>query len=94
MIWFFGVTAMAGWALLTWACVVNPVGAQRGPEPLGRIYGRTWRGPYRWVAHPMYIGEWLAAVGMAGLAAGVWNAMAVGLVAELLLREWVMREGE
>jgi len=44
--------------------------------------------------HPMYVGEWLAVVGMAGMAAGVWNAMAVGLVAELLLREWAMREEE
>jgi protein-S-isoprenylcysteine O-methyltransferase Ste14 len=42
--------------------------------------------------HPMYLGEWMAAVGMAGLAAGFWNAAAVGLVAELLLREWAIRE--
>ena len=104
MTWFFGVTAAAGWVLLTWACIVNPVGAQRGPEPLGWIYGhrgtvplftrRTRLGPYRWMDHPMYVGEWLAVVGMAGMAAGVWNAMAVGLVAELLLREWAMREEE
>lgn len=102
MIWFYGILTAAGWALLIWACAVNPVGAARGPEPLGELYGRrgnvplytvrTRRGPYRWMDHPMYIGEWLAAVGMAGLAAGIWNALAAGLVAELLLREWIIRE--
>jgi protein-S-isoprenylcysteine O-methyltransferase Ste14 len=91
MIWLYGIMTAAGWLLAGWALGVNPYGSNP-PDIIAPLHLRVRSGPYRFLRHPMYVGEWMAAVGMAGLAAGLWNAMAVGLVAELLLREWAMRE--
>jgi protein-S-isoprenylcysteine O-methyltransferase Ste14 len=90
--WIFSATAVVGLVLLAWATVWNPAGATCPPSPLPPVARRITGGPYRWLDHPMYVGEWLVVVGCAGLAAGIWNAIAVGVVAELLLREWAMRE--
>jgi protein-S-isoprenylcysteine O-methyltransferase Ste14 len=68
-----------------------PPGTDLRPVP---IVTRTTRGPYRWLAHPMYVGNGLIIIGCAGLAAGLWNAAACGCLAELLMREWALRETE
>lgn len=85
----FAAWAAGGVALVCWAAAVNPY-ANALPEHRGLI--RTRRGPYRWMAHPIYVGELTAICGLAGLAAGWWNVLAVGLVADLLLTDWIKRE--
>ena len=92
MRWTYLVLAVAGLTLAVWAGVVNPRGgASKCDDP------QTWptvtRGPYRFLRHPMYVGTWVMVVGFAGLAAGFWNCLAVGTIAELLLRDWSRREG-
>lgn len=90
MRWVYGAAVVGGWALATWArLTLMPHGVVDFPVP---VQGRVTTGPYRWLAHPMYVGTTLAVAGCAGLAAGAWNAVAVGTVAELLLREWAWRE--
>jgi protein-S-isoprenylcysteine O-methyltransferase Ste14 len=79
----------AGTALTIAAVRALPSGTDLRPVP---IVTRTTRGPYRWLQHPMYWGNGLIIVGCAGLAAGVWNAITAGLLAELLMREWALRE--
>ena len=88
----FALMTVVGWSLVIWAGTVNPRGARRMPEPLPVGVEEVQSGPYRWLTHPMYVGNWLAITGMAGLAAGFWNAFAVGTLAELLLRDWANRE--
>lgn len=78
-----------GTALAIAAVRALPAGTDLRPVP---IVTRTTRGPYRWLQHPMYVGNGLIVVGCAGLAAGVWNAITAGLLAELLMREWALRE--
>jgi protein-S-isoprenylcysteine O-methyltransferase Ste14 len=92
MWWIFPALVVVGGLLTLWAMVTNPAGAIGGPDPLPIGVVPITTGPYRWLTHPMYIGEWLTIVGCAGLAAGIWNAIALGLVTDLLLRDWILRE--
>lgn len=87
-----GTVAFVGFALASWATYHNPKGAVHPPgrRPWGQ--GVISSGPYRWLRHPMYIGNWMLIAGFAGMAAGPLNAIAVGLLAELLMREWAMRD--
>jgi len=87
IIW--GTVALLGFALSAWAAVSLPEGTVLFPVPIAK---RTSAGPYRWLRHPMYLGNWMLITGCAGLAAGFWNAIAVGTLAELLMREWAWRE--
>lgn len=84
------VAAVVGVLLMVWAAWHNPRGAGRPPELL-HYFVRVTSGPYRYLKHPMYVGAWLTVTGLA-LVDSVWTALAVGTVAELLLREWAMRE--
>lgn len=85
----FASWLVGGIALVCWACVVNP-NADALPESRGHPH--TKRGPYRWMHHPIYVGEALVIEGLAGLAAGWRNVLAVGLLANLLFADWVKRE--
>lgn len=85
----FAAWVIVGVALAAWAMAVNPYA---GSLPEYSCHPRTRRGPYRWMRHPIYMGEFTAACGLAGLAAGWWNVLAVGLVADLLLADWIKRE--
>lgn len=88
--WIFAMAATIGTALVTWAAVVNP-NADRNPDyrdPRPRVT----HGPYRYMKHPIYIGEWLMIAGTAGLAAGWWCAVSLSLLASLLFRDWTDRE--
>lgn len=84
--------AMLGFLLHMWSILVNSEGATRLPDdpPSKLITG----GPYRWLSHPMYVGGLFMVTGLAGLAAGIWNAIAIGSVAELIFRDWIYREGK
>lgn len=88
----FAATAVVGLALTAWACVHNPAGAAAVPGPLPPGVARITTGPYRWLRHPMYDGQLLLAIGLAGLAAGWWNAAAVGYAVGMVLTEWKLRE--
>lgn len=85
----FSVCAIVGLGLVMWAGVSLPEGTVLFPLPIKAI---STAGPYRFLRHPMYVGNVLAIAGFAGLAAGVWNALAVGGLAELVMREWAWRE--
>lgn len=80
---------VVGFVLGVWAIRSLPPGTDLAPVP---IQTRTTTGPYRWLAHPMYVGNGLFIVGAAGLAAGIWNSLAAACVAELVMREWAQRE--
>jgi len=88
----FAGAVIGGFLLTAWAVWTNPSGAMAGPTPLPPGTLRLTTGPYRWMRHPMYLGQWCLIVGCAGLAAGAWNAAALGVVADLLFRDWILRE--
>lgn len=90
MTWIYSTVAMLGLLLIAWTERVNP-GAGRSRPETPRVRTVT-AGPYRYLAHPGYIGTWLFVAGLAGLAAGLWNVLAVGTGLELLLRDWANRE--
>jgi len=85
---YLGV-GVVGFALTVWAARVNPDGARAMP---GTATRRVAAGPYRFMRHPMYVGTWLWIVGMAGCGGGFGSAFAVGILAELLFRDWIHRE--
>lgn len=67
MTWLFGALTVGGFSLCLWVFVALPVGTDLRPVP---PFYRTQRGPYRWLRHPMYLGQGLGIMGLAGLAAG------------------------
>lgn len=96
----FGALVFFGLALMLWArialvshCHNENFGYTGHIDWPCKLMGPpTLRGPYRFVSHPSYMGTLLFVMGLAGLAAGWWNVLAVGTVCELLLREWAWRE--
>lgn len=86
---YFAVLAAWGLLLSAWAVYSLPAGTSLYPV---RIQQPTTRGPYRWFAHPMYCGNVLLVAGLAGVAGGFWNALAMGTLAEMVMREWAGRE--
>lgn len=86
---FWSTCVLLGIGLIWWAKRSLPVGTSLLPVP---VADRTWAGPYRFVRHPMYLGNLSLIVGLGGLAAGVWNAAALGVLAVLLMGEWAARE--
>jgi len=85
----FSVVIVVGVVLSTWAYMTLPSKTPMFPVP---IVNRVTSGPYRWMKHPGYVGNTLLLAGLAGLAAGWWNALAIGMLAELLMKEWAWRE--
>jgi protein-S-isoprenylcysteine O-methyltransferase Ste14 len=51
--WFFILPALSGYGLILWSLVT--LGPRFGIAPADR--GLTSRGPYRFIRHPMYLGE-------------------------------------
>lgn len=92
MPWVFAGGVVVGALLTAWSVWTNPAGAMAGPDPLPPGTPRITTGPYRFLSHPMYVGQWILVVGCAGLAAGPWNAVAFGVVLDLLFRDWILRE--
>ena len=89
MTWVWGSMAVVGALLVAWAEVTLPKGISRFPKPIGERFNG---GPYRFTAHPMYVGSILFITGLGGLAAGFWNALALFSITELVLHEWQGRE--
>lgn len=85
----YAVMAGGGFALALWARNSLPPNTVDFPVPIKEY---STLGPYRWMPHPMYWGTILLFAGMGGLAAGGWNAIALGGIVELVTREWAWRE--
>jgi protein-S-isoprenylcysteine O-methyltransferase Ste14 len=77
-------------AFAVWANRSNPEGGKIGPAPMPLTPVKT--GPYRFVRHPMYVGQSLAMVFFMWYAAGFWAAFSIGLLAEIIFREYIWRE--
>lgn len=92
----YAVLAIAGMALGIWARASLPDGTRDCVVPIARDHFHCLklanRGPYRWARHPMYIGNILFITGLGGLGGGIWNALALMTLAELVHREWAWRE--
>jgi protein-S-isoprenylcysteine O-methyltransferase Ste14 len=58
--WYVLVPALAGYALILWSLIT--LGRRFGIAPADR--GLTCRGPYRYLRHPMYLGEVVFRVSM------------------------------
>lgn len=81
--------ALGGLGLAIWAKRALPPGTEDFPVP---VTTPTQTGPYALLPHPMYTGTVLMVTGMGGLAGGVWNALALFTLSELVVREWAWRE--
>jgi len=66
-----------------------PKGTNLAPVPPKE---RISTGAYRFLTHPMYVGNVLFVSGLGGMAAGLWNALAIGFSVEMLMRHWVSLE--
>lgn len=101
----YGALCVLGLALAAWAHYALPAGTVMFPVPvrgaldLGRAAGDpiitvspTTRGPYRWLRHPMYVGNIALVTGLGGLGGGIWTALALFTLAEMVMREWAYRE--
>ena len=91
MTWVWGSLVVFGLLLSLWARGSLPPGTVDFPVP---VKLRTYRGPYRYVYHPMYLGTVALVTGLGGLGGGVWNALALFTITELVTREWAWREGQ
>ena len=81
--------AVLGLALSTWAYVALPRSTYMAPiPPIVKIN----TGPYRWMKHPMYVGNVAFVAGLGGLGSGIWGALAIGFTAEMIMRDWIHRE--
>lgn len=90
MIYLWVAISVAGFVLGVWAGISLPKGTDMMPGPIrGKV---TTDGPYRFLKHPMYIGNVMIVAGLAGMNGGRWGgifaALAVGFVAEMLMRQW------
>ena len=84
------VMAVVGCCLAAWAATVNSDGAR---TPVGQVTKRkATGGPYALMKHPMYLGLWLGLTGLATHGGGVGVGLAVGLLADMVLSDWIARE--
>ncbi len=86
MFWVWSFIATIGGVLTLWGYKSLPKGTNMMPIPVKK---RIRKGPYRWLAHPMYIGELIMLTGLGGMAAGFWNAFALFTIGELLISYWI-----
>ncbi len=89
MIILWAVVTLAGLALVTWSWLALPEGTDMMPVPPVK---RVSAGPYRFLKHPMYVGNVAFVAGLAGLngggAGGLFAALAVGFLAKMLMQYW------
>ncbi len=92
--WFLLVPALAGYGLILWSLFT--LGTRFGIAPADR--GLTCQGPYRFLRHPMYLGELVFRVAMVFcspnvLFAGLMALTLVGIQCLRIVREEKMIEG-
>lgn len=85
MVYLWSSLSITGAILALWAELSLPKGTNLMPVPPKTI---TKKGPYRFVQHPMYIGNVAVLSGFAGLGGGIWNALAVGFLAKMVMQHW------
>ncbi len=86
MFWAWSALGLVGLFLSSWAYLALPEGTDMMPIPPVK---KVTIGPYKFMENPMYVGNLLFVSGCAGMAAGVWNAIAVGSVVEMVQRYWI-----
>ena len=89
MIAVYATLVIGGAILAIWARLSLPTGTVDYPVRVGKVIRS---GPYRWLNHPMYIGNVVLITGLGGMGGGLWNALALMTLAELVHREWAWRE--
>jgi protein-S-isoprenylcysteine O-methyltransferase Ste14 len=86
--WYLLIPGLAGYALILWSLVT--LGPRFGVAPADR--GLTCRGPYRFLRHPMYLGELLFRLVMIMASPQVVNAVLLSLLL-LFIQCWrILRE--
>ena len=80
--------AIAGYLLALWAKRSLPPATDMMPVP---IVTRSVTGPYRWLEHPMYVGNTLFVAGCIA-AGGVFALLGAAELAGFLFRYWAYRE--
>ncbi|MHA2068979.1 MAG: methyltransferase [Candidatus Thorarchaeota archaeon] len=90
MNWVWGGMSISGLFLVYWSVFSLPKGTDLMPRP---PLVKVKNGPYRLLKHPMYIGNVVLVSGLGGLAAGIWNALALGIIAGMVMEFWAGLEG-
>jgi protein-S-isoprenylcysteine O-methyltransferase Ste14 len=73
--------SLPGLLLAIWSLIALGFSFSIAPEDRGIVV----RGPYRFVRHPMYLGETLSLLGLCISAGNVWNWLALMLFTRLIL---------
>ena len=89
MTWVWWGLIAFGAVVGVWAELTLPQSISRMPKPISE---RITTGPYRFMKHPMYLGNTLVLTGLGGLAGGIFNAIAFFMLSETVMREWAGRE--
>ena len=76
--WYLLLPAITGYGLILWSLVI--LGRRFGIAPADR--GLTCRGPYRYVRHPMYLGELIFRI---ALVLGSPNTVVSGILAGIFM---------
>jgi protein-S-isoprenylcysteine O-methyltransferase Ste14 len=85
---YFLIPALAGYALILWSLLT--IGPRFGIAPADR--GITCRGPYRFLRHPMYLGELVFRLAMALSSPNLVLALLLAITL-IILQCWrIMRE--
>jgi protein-S-isoprenylcysteine O-methyltransferase Ste14 len=86
--WYLLMPAMAGYMLILWSLIT--LGSRFGVAPADR--GLTCRGPYRFLRHPMYLGELVFRVIMVVSSPQWFNATLLSLIL-IIIQCWrILRE--
>jgi len=86
--WYLLVPALAGYALILWSLIT--LGPRFGIAPADR--GLTARGPYRFLRHPMYLGELIFRMVMILASPQVFSAFILCLVLVFIQCWRILRE--
>jgi len=89
--WLWGSCVIIGNLLVIWSHISLPPGTDMWPKPPINI---TYKGPYKFLKHPMYLGNIIVFIGFGGLAAGAWNALAMGSLGGMICWTWAGMEEE